>query len=143
MPIKGSINPFTNVLGLGIHTTWKIYRYPFEDSGGEIIGNMKEGYLVKFNATGDAVAGAVATDDAALGGIIVGLPGPEEDEAVAPLTVAVAVQGEFNYNQVHYANAHAVVPPATPAPISPAGVARLRELNIFLDPAIPAGGLQP
>jgi hypothetical protein len=139
--VKSSLNPFTNVLGLGIHTTWKVYRYPFLGSGGEIVSNMQEGYLVKFDATGKKVQGATAADDAALCGIIVGLPGGEEP--VGQETVAVAVQGEFNYNQVHYANAHTVVPPATPALLSAAAEARLRTLNIFLDPAIPAGGFQP
>src|SRR5215467_5028547 len=104
--IKGSTNPFTNVLGLGIHATWKCFRYPFQAAGAHTVDKMQEGYLVKFNATRDKVIPAVAADDAALGGIIVGLPGPEEPAGQE--TVCIAVQGEFNYNQIHYADAHTV-----------------------------------
>jgi hypothetical protein len=138
--IKGSTNPFTNVLGLGIHTTWKVFRYPFTGVATETVDKMQEGYLVKFNTAGDKVEPALAADDASLDGIIVGLPGPEEPAGQE--TVAVAVQGEFNFNQVHYADAHKVVPPAAPAALTAAALERLRTLNIFLDPAIPAGALQ-
>jgi hypothetical protein len=140
MSVKSAFYPI-NILGEGSGPDWKIFRYPFAAVGAETIAVMMAGYLVKFNAAGNAVEPALAADDAKLGGIIVDLPDPGDDPA-AP-TVAVAVQGTFNRNQIHYADAHAVVPPAGPAPLSPAAVERLRTLNIFLDPAVPAGPFAP
>jgi hypothetical protein len=134
MSIKGAFYPI-NVLGEGSGPDWKVFRYPFTDTGAETIAVMQPGYLVKFNAAGNAVLPALAVDDAVLGGIIVDKPDPGEQS----VTVAVAVQGTFNRNQIHYADAHAVVPPAGPPPLSAAAVERLRTLNIFLDPAVPAG----
>jgi hypothetical protein len=134
MPITETQFYPINILGEGSGPDWKIYRYPFAAVGAETIDKMQPGYLVKFNAAGNGVEPALAADDAILGGIIVDKPDPGETSA----TVAVLVQGTVNRNQVHYANAHTVVPPATPPPLSAAAMARLRVLNIFLDPAVPA-----
>lgn len=111
---------------------WKVKRYPFEG----VIDGMQAGFLVKFNATGDGVAPALAADDALLGGIIVDLPDPGETSQ----TVAVALEGSFNFNQIHYADPAAQSPPA---PLSPAAIARLRDLGIYLDPAVPGGAFAP
>ena len=140
MSVKGAFYPY-NILGEGSGPDWKIYRYPFTEAGTETIDKMQAGYLVKFNAAHNAVVPALAADDAALGGVIVDLPDPGDDPAVP--TVAVAVQGTFNRNQVHYADAHKTVPPAGPPPLSAAAVERLSVLNIFLDPAVPAGPFAP
>lgn len=140
MPIKGAFYPI-NILGLGDGTDWKVFRYPFTPVGTDTLDKMQAGYLLKFNAAGNAVEPALAADDASLDGILVDLPEPGDDPA-AP-TVAIAVQGTFNRNQVHYADAHAVVPPQGPPPLSAAAVERLRTLNIFLDPAVPARAFAP
>jgi hypothetical protein len=127
-----------NILGLDTSSDWVCFRYPFTEAAPETIDKMKPGYLVKFNAAGNAVVPALAADDAVLGGIIVDLP---DDGEPAPGTVAVAVQGRFNRNQIHYANAHSEGD--TPTALSAAAVERLRTLNIFLDPAVPAGPFAP
>ena len=136
MPIKGAFYP-TNILGEGSGQDWKIFRYPFADAGTNTLDKMKAGFLVKFNAAGNGVEPALAADDAVLGGVLVDLPDPGE----ASTTVAVAVAGTFNRNQIHYADAWE--DPETLVPISAAGADRLRNLNIFLDPAVPAGPLLP
>jgi hypothetical protein len=136
MGIKSSLYPI-NILGHDSFPELKVQRWPFTDVGTETIDVMQVGYLVKMNAAGTGVEPALAADDAALAGIILDLPGPEE---VAPKTVAVAFQGTFNANQVHYANAHSQTPPAA---LSVPAVNRLRELNIFLEPAVPAGAFAP
>jgi hypothetical protein len=141
MPIKPTQFYPINILGLDTSSDWVVFRYPFTNTGAETIDVMQPGYLVKFNAARNAVLPALAVDDAVLGGIIVDKPDPGDDPANP--TVAVAVQGRFNRNQVHYADAHAVVPPAGPAPLSVAAVERLGVLGIFLDPAVPAGPFAP
>lgn len=109
---------------------WKLYRLPY--SGGPALSTIKPGYLVKVAATRDSVAGAVAADDAALEGVVVDLPDPNNP---SDTTVAVAFSGSFDKNTVKYADG------ATP--ISNAGVARLRDMNIFLDACVPGGGFAP
>jgi hypothetical protein len=140
MPIKGAFYPI-NILGEGTGPDWKLHRYPFTAAGAETIAVMQPGYLVKFNAAHNAVLPALAADDAVIGGVIVDLPDPGDDPAVP--TVAVLLQGTVNRNQIHYADAHAVVPPAGPPPLSAAAIERLSVLNIFLDPAVPAGPFAP
>ena len=118
---------------------WKVKRYPFTDAGAETLAVMHPGFLVKFNATGDAVLPALAADDAVLAGIIIDkggdLANPDDT------TVAVALSGSFNQRQIHYADAHAQ--PNAPTPLSVAAFARLRDMNIFLDPSVPSGAFQP
>lgn len=140
MSLKGAFYPI-NILGEGSGPDWKVFRWPFIGTATETLAKMQAGYLVKFNAAGTAVEPALAADDAKLCGIIVDLPDPGDDPTKP--TVAVAMQGTFNRNQVHYADAHAVVPPAGPAVLSEAALDRLRTLNIFLDPAVPAGPFAP
>jgi hypothetical protein len=140
MPIRPYQFYPINILGEGSGPDWKVFRYPFTEVATETIAVMQPGYLVKFNAAGNGVEPALAADDAILGGIIVDKP---DDDEPAPGTVAVAVQGTFNRNQIHYADAHLTVPPAGPPPLSAAAVERLRTLNIFLDPAVPAGAFAP
>jgi hypothetical protein len=140
MPIRPTQFYPINILGLGDGQDWKVYRYPFTNVGAETIDVMQPGYLVKFNAAGNGVEPALAVDDALLAGIIVDKP---DDGEPAPGTVAVAVAGTFNRNQVHYADAHAVVPPAAPPGLSSVAQKRLRDINIFLDPAVPAGPFAP
>lgn len=141
MSIKGVSPGFTNILGEGTGPDWKNNRYPIIANGANTYDKMKEGYLVKFNATRDKVTPALAADDALICGIIVGLPGPEEPSNNK--TVAIAQQGTFNFNQVHYGDAWTAVPPTPPTALSVAARERLAQLNIFLDPAIPAGPLMP
>lgn len=141
MPIKGALYP-VNLLSHDDDPDWKIKRLPFTDTGAETLDKMQAGYLVKFNATGDGVLPALAADDAGLGGIIIdALPDPGTDDQGK--TVAVALQGSFNKNQIHYADAHAVVPPAGPPPLSAAAIQRLRDLGIFLDECVPAQPFAP
>ena len=111
---------------------WKTVRLPFTDAGALTAAAMKPGYLVKLNATNDGVLGAVAADDAVLGGVILDLPGAEETTVK---TVAVALSGSFDKRTVKYADGA--------QPISAAGVVRLRDMNIFLDDTVPAGGFAP
>lgn len=111
---------------------WKVVRLPFTDGAGGNIANMQPGYLVKLNATNDGVLGALAADDAALGGVIVDLPGAEETTVK---TVAIALSGSFDKRTVKYADGS--------SPISAAGVVRLRDMNIFLDDTVPTGAFAP
>lgn len=131
-----------NLLGSESAPDWKVMRYPFEETVTETLAKMKNGFLVKFNTDGDGVIPALAADDAALAGVIVGLPGDEEKGVGDPAvkTVAVALQGTFNENAVQYADAWDT---QNITPLSAAALARLRSLNIFLDPAIPAGSFVP
>ena len=138
MSIKGAFYPI-NLLGAEEDPNWVVKRYPFTDAAPEVIGKMQAGYLVKFNATLDAVLPALAADDAALGGIIVDLPDPT-DLSTAP-TVAVGLSGTFNKRQVHYANAW--TQGASPTPLSAAAIQRLRDINILLDDTLPAGAFSP
>jgi hypothetical protein len=109
---------------------WKLLRLPVV--GGPAIGTLKPGYLVKLGATRVDCAGAVAADDAVLEGVIIDLPDPNN---ASDTTVAVALTGSFDKNTVKYADGA--------SPISAAGVARLRDMNIFLDACVPGGGFAP
>jgi hypothetical protein len=138
MSIKGAFYPI-NLLSHDEDPDWKVARYPFTDAAPEVIGKMLAGFLVKFNATLDAVLPALAADDAALGGIIVDLPDPT-DLATAP-TVLVALSGSFNKKQIHYANAWSQG--SSPTPLSVAAITRLRDINIYVDDTIAAGKFAP
>ena len=138
--VRGAFYPI-NLLSHDDDPDWKVVRYPFTDAGTEVIGVMQPGYLVKFNANRNAVLPALAADDATLEGIIVGLPDPEDDPANP--TVAVALNGSFNQRQIHYADAHLAAYPTPPPPLSAAAVARLRDMNIFLDQTVPGQPFAP
>jgi hypothetical protein len=127
-----------NILGEGSGTDWKVYRWPFVETATETLAKMQAGFLVKFNAAGTAVVPALIADAAVVCGVLVDLPDPGDDPTKP--TVAVAMQGTFNRNQVHYASAHAENPPVV---LNEATLDRLRTLNIFLDPAVPAGAFAP
>ena len=109
---------------------WKIVRLPY--NGGPALNTIKPGYLVKMGATLADVAGAVAADDAVLAGVVIDLPDPNN---ASDTSVAVALSGSFDKNTVKYADG------ATP--ISVAGVTRLRDMNIYLDAAVPGGAFAP
>ena len=110
---------------------WKIRRYPY--SGGPAIGTIKPGYLVKFAADRLSVVGAIGTDDAVLEAVILDLP----DLVANPTdtTVGVGLSGSYDKNTVKYADGT--------SPITAAGEARLRDMNIFLDACVPGGGFAP
>lgn len=138
MSIKGAFYP-VNLMSHDDDPDWKVQRFPFTDAAPETLAVMMAGYLVKFDATAEAVLPALAADDAVLGGIIVDL---NIDPAnPADRTVLVALGGSFNQRQIHYANAHSQG--ASPTPLSPAAIQRLRDLNIFLDPSVPTGAFAP
>jgi hypothetical protein len=137
MPIKSAFYPI-NLLGAEEHPNWVVKRFPFTDVAPEVIGKMQAGYLVKFNATLDAVLPALAADDAALGGVIVDLPDPT-DLSTAP-TVGVLISGTVG-DVVHYANAW--TQGASPTPLSAAAVQRLRDINILIDKNIKSGAFSP
>jgi hypothetical protein len=128
----------TNILGDGVGPNWKVYRYPFVETVTETLALMQAGYLVKFNAAGTAVVPALKADAAVICGVLIDKPDPGDNPANP--TVGVAMQGTFNKNQVHYASAHAENPPVA---LDEATLDRLRTLNIFLDPAVPAGPFAP
>lgn len=109
---------------------WKVYRFPY--SGGPALATIKPGYLIKFDAASATVLGAVAADDAALGGIVIDLPDPNN---VSDTTVAVALTGSFDKNTIKYADGA--------QPISAAGIIRLRAIQIYLDAAVPGGAFAP
>lgn len=111
---------------------WKVVRFPY--SGGPALNTVKPGYLVKFDATASTVLGAVGADDAVLAGIIVD-NGNFDVANPSDTTVAVALTGSFDKNSVKYADGT--------QPISAAGVARLRAIQIYLDAAIPGGAFAP
>lgn len=90
------------------------------------------GYLVKLNATLDGVDPALAADDATLGGVILEIPDPADP---SDTNVTVGLTGSYNKNAVKYADGT--------SPISAAGEQRLRDINIFLDPTVPAGAFAP
>jgi hypothetical protein len=134
MAIKDSVN-FTNLLSFDSED-WYVRRYPFTDAGALTVAAMQPGYLVKFNATRDAVLGAVGADDAALEGIIVDLPDNTDVPAAGKTkTVAIALEGSFDKNSVKYADGS--------QPVSNAGLLALRKLGFFLDPATPSGPFAP
>jgi hypothetical protein len=110
----------------------KIVRFPFAAAGGPALSTMKPGYLVKFDATLANVNPAVAADDAALGGVILDLPDPNN---ASDTTVAVGLSGSYDKNVVKYADGT--------TPISAAGVTRLRDMNIYLDATVPGGAFAP
>jgi hypothetical protein len=140
MSVKGAFYPI-NILGEGTGPDWKVYRYPFIDVGTETLAVMQAGYTLKFNAARNAVEPALAADDALIDGVLVDKPDPGDDPANP--TVAVLVQGTVNKNQIHYADAHKTPAGSGPPPLSAAALARLSVLNIFLDPAVPAGPFAP
>jgi hypothetical protein len=138
MSIKGALYPY-NLLSQDPDPDWKIQRFPFTDAAPEVLAKMLPGFLVKFDATAQAVLPALAADDAVLGGVIVDLatdPANPTDR-----TVAVALSGSFNQRQIHYANAWSQG--ASPTPLSVAAITRLRLLEIFLDPSVPTGPFSP
>jgi hypothetical protein len=135
--IKGALYP-VNLLSHDDDPNWKVVRYPFVDAAPEVIAKMLPGFLVKFDAAQTHVLPALAADDAALGGVIIDLPDPYN---VGDVTVAVALSGSFNQRQIHYANAWSQG--GSPTPLSPAAIARLRSLQIYLDPSVPTGPFAP
>jgi hypothetical protein len=133
--IKDSVL-FTNLLSADDEPDWKVARYPFTDAGAVTIATMKPGYVVKFDALRSTVYGALPADDAAMEAIIVDLPdNTDVPTGTANKTVAVALNGSFDKNQIKYADGT--------SPLSTAAVTRLRTLGIFLDPATPAGSFAP
>jgi hypothetical protein len=135
--IKSALYP-VNLLSHDDTPNWKVQRFPFTDAAPEVIAKMQPGYLVKFNAGATAVLPALVADDAALAGIIVDLPDPNTPP---DNTVGVALRGSFNQRQIHYANAWSQG--SSPTPLSAVAVARLRDLEIFLDPSVPTGAFSP
>jgi hypothetical protein len=138
MPIKSALYPI-NIMSHDDDPDWKIQRFEFVPVAPETLDKMHVGYLVKFDATAMKVSPALAADDAALGGIIVDLPDPQDDPTKP--TVAVALSGSFNQRQIHYANAWSQGP--SPTALSAAAIQRLRDLQIFLDPSVPTGAFAP
>lgn len=135
MAIKDSVN-FTNLMSFDDDPDWVVRRYPFTDAGALTVVAMKPGYLVKFDATKANVLGAVTADDAALEGVIVDIPDTTDVPiGAATKTVAVAFTGSFDKNNIKYADGS--------TPISAAGIERLRDLGIFVDPSTPAGPFAP
>jgi len=136
MAIKDTVS-FSNILSFDSED-WMVRRYPFTDGSGGTIAQAFIGQLVKFNAGRTEVLGAVGAagaDDAVVEGIIVDLPdNTDVPSGAAHKTVAVALQGSFDQNQVKYQDLTA---------ISTAAKARLRDMGIFLDPATPAGAFAP
>jgi hypothetical protein len=138
MAIKSALYPI-NLLSHDEDPDWKVQRFPFTDAAPEVLAKMLPGYLVKFDATAQAVLPALAADDAALGGVIIDLPADPANPS--DRTVAVALSGSFNQRQIHYANAWSQG--ASPTPLSPAAIQRLRAMSIFLDPSVPTGAFSP
>lgn len=138
MSVKSQLFPI-NLLSHDEDPDWKIQRFPFVDAAPEVLAKMLPGFLVKFDATAANVLPALAADDALLAGIIVDLP--TDPANPTDRTVAVALSGSFNQRQIHYANAWSQG--SSPTPLSVAGVARLRDMNIYLDPSVPSGAFSP
>lgn len=138
MPIKSQLYA-VNLLGHDDTPNWKVYRFPFTDAAPEVLAKMQPGYLVKMAPSGVAVLPALTADDALLAGVIVDLP----DTVANPgdITVGVAVRGSFNQRQIHYANAWSQG--GSPTAITEAGKARLRTIEIYLDPSVPTGAFSP
>ena len=124
-----------NLLSHDDHPDWKVQRFPFTDVGPEVLAKMWPGFLVKFDATAQAVLPALAADDALLGGILLDI-GCWDMANPTDRTVTVALSGSFNKRAIHYANAWAE---SVPSALSPAAIQRLRSLEIFLDPSVPSG----
>ena len=108
---------------------WKIIRLPVV--GGPALNTLKPGHVAKIATTRDSCAGGLAADDAALEAVIIDVPDPNN---ASDTTVALALTGSFDKNTVKYANN---------ATLSDAAVARLRDMNIYLDACVPAGGFAP
>jgi hypothetical protein len=138
MSVKSQLFTY-NLLSHDDDPDWKVQRFPFTDAAPEVLAKMLPGFLVKFDATAQAVLPALAADDAVLGGIIVDLA----IDAANPndRTVLVALEGSFNQRQIHYANAWSQG--GSPTPLSAAAIQRLRDLAIFLDPSVPSGAFSP
>ena len=138
MAIKSQLYP-TNLLSHDDDPDWKVGRFPFTDAAPEVLAKMLPGFLIKFDATAQAVLPALAADDAMLGGVIVDLaidPANPTDH-----TVLVALEGSFNQRQIHYANAWSQG--SSPTPLSPAAIQQLRDKGIYLDPSVPTGAFAP
>jgi hypothetical protein len=138
MAIKSAYFPI-NLLSFDDDPDWKVQRFPFTDAAPEVLAKMLPGFLVKFDATAQAVLPALAADDALIGGVIVDLnidPANPTDR-----TVAVALEGSFNQRQIHYANAWSQG--SSPTPLSPAAIQQLRDKGIYLDPSVPTGPFSP
>jgi len=112
---------------------WKVIRMPFAAGTGPALATMQPGYLVKFDTARANVNPALATDDAILEGVIVDVPNDPANPA--DTSVAVALSGSFNLNALKYADGT--------APISVAGLNRLRDVAIFLDAATKGGPFAP
>ena len=119
MTIKSALFPI-NLLSHDDDPDWKVQRFPFTDAGPEVLAKMLPGFLVKFDATAQAVLDPANPNDR---------------------TVAVALNGSFNQRQIHYANAWSQG--SSPTPLSAAAIQRLRSLDIFLDPSVPTGAFSP
>lgn len=124
MPVKSALE--YNLLSHGKQPLWKAHRCRFVGSPDQ----KQVGYVVKF--VGNDAAPALPADDALLGGVIVDAP---TDEA----SVGLTLEGSFNENQIKYADG---------SKLSGAGIQRLSDLGIFLDPAtsnppVTGGGGQP
>jgi hypothetical protein len=118
---------------------WKVQRFPFVDAAPEVLAKMLPGFLVKFDATAQKVLPALAADDAVLGGVMVDLLSDVTN--LTDTTVLVAMSGSFNQRLIHYADAWSQG--ASPTPLSPAAIERLRTVGIFLDPSVPTGAFSP
>jgi hypothetical protein len=131
--IKSPAFSFSNLMSHDDEPGWKVSRYPFAAAGGPALSTMKPGYLLKFDATRANVNPALAADDALLEAVLIDLP----TDAANPtdVTVGVAFNGSFDKNQIKYADGT--------TPLSAAAVARLRDMEIFLDPAVPTGPTSP
>ena len=111
---------------------WKVVRLPY--TGGPAIATIKPGYLCKYAANRQSVLGAVAADDAALEGVIIDVGGTDPANP-NDTTVAVALTGSFDKNQIKYADGA--------SPISAAGVTALNSHQIYLDAAVVGGAFAP
>lgn len=132
MAIKDTV-AFSNLLSFD-DVDQVVRRYPV--TGSIAITALFIGALIKFDATRANVQGAVGADDAVLEGVVVDLPDNTDVPSGANVkTVAVALQGAFDKNTVKYADGT--------TPITAAGLARLRDMGIYVDPATPAGPFAP
>jgi hypothetical protein len=138
MPVKGQVFAI-NLLSHDDTPGLIPRRYPFTDAAPEVLAKMLPGYLVKFNAGRTAVLPALAADDAVLEGIIADLPDTVSNPT--DTTVGIYLTGSFNQRQIHYANAWSQG--GSPTALSAAAIARLRDMNIFLDPSVPTGAISP
>jgi len=135
--VFGAISPTTfNPWPLLSHDDdpdWKVVRYPYAAAGGPALSTLKPGYLVIFDAARANVNPGLPASDATLEGVILDLPNDPANPS--DTTVGVALSGSFDKNTIKYADGT--------TPISVAGVTRLRDMNIFLDNAVPGGAFVP